>query len=87
MNTYKLKFNNGNQFDIDFKNLDAAQAEAVSHMTNFDKLNICEIVCPNGALSIVRKDGSWHWNHNGFSFSSVLSEQVAQYRKIQAARV
>lgn len=86
MNTYKFTFSNNNKGAKQFKNLDEAQAMAVTYMTNHTNVTKCEIICPNGALSIVRKDGSWHWNHNGFSFAPVLAEQVAQYRRIQAAR-
>jgi hypothetical protein len=68
MNTYKLTFSNNHKGARQFKNLDGAQATAVTYMTNNINVTKCKIICPNGALSIVIKDGSYHYKHNGFSF-------------------
>jgi hypothetical protein len=83
MFTYKFKFSNNNRGANQFKNLDAAQEMAVKYMENYSNVNECEITTQSGALSIIRKDGSWHWNHNGYSFSHVPAEQVKAYRELQ----
>lgn len=83
MFTYKLSFENGHNSTNTVKNLDAAQAIAVDFLKSFNgTFKQCEITTPTGALSIVKMDGSYHWNHNGFSFSLIQAQYVNQYRTI-----
>lgn len=83
MFTYNFTFGNYNRGAKTVKNLDEMHATAVAYMTNLDYVTWCEITTPTGAISIVRKDGSHHWNHNGYSFGFVPAEQAEAYRASQ----
>jgi hypothetical protein len=67
MNTYKLTFNNGQNFKTTVKNLTAAHEKIVNYI-NAHNLQSCAITCPNGATRSVRKTGAWHPIHSGFLF-------------------
>jgi hypothetical protein len=67
MFTYKMTFNNGKKIQTITKNLDQAHLQIVNYMTKNDLFE-CIILCENGNIKRVRKNGEYHWNHNGFSF-------------------
>lgn len=84
MSTYKFSFDNNNKSTNTLKNLAEAEALAVKYMDHYEHVKKCEITTPNGSISVVRKTGDYHWNHNGYSFELVGAENVQAYRNIQA---
>lgn len=82
MATFKFHFDNNNKSTNTVKNLAEAEALAVAYMGNYSNVKKCEITTPSGNLSIVKKTGDYHWNHNGYSFSLVDSKDVAYYRTL-----
>jgi hypothetical protein len=67
MFTYKLTFDNGAKFISKGKNLDVVHTKIVNYIEK-NNLKECIILCPNNVTRRVRKTGSYHWNHNGYSF-------------------
>ena len=67
MTTYKLTFDNGSKYSLTVKNLDDAHKRIVSYMSKHEDTKVCIIDC-NGTTRRVIKSGTYHWNHNGFSF-------------------
>jgi hypothetical protein len=67
MNTNIEKFDNGERFPMEAKDLDALHVSVVDYM-NTHNLSECLITCPSKISRRVRRTGEKHWNHDGFSF-------------------
>jgi len=86
MKIFKVYTKENNQtVNIGAKGLTSAEGQVINSINDLG-LTEAEITCPNGSLSIIRKDGSHHWNHPGFSFSFVRAEDVKKYRQIQNSK-
>jgi len=68
--TYHATFENGEKFKISNTNLYNAQSKCIRYM---ERKNItkCEIKSETKAIHYIVKDGSSHWNYDGYSFGSV----------------
>jgi len=66
--TYRIKFNNGQNFICKAENLTNCEKKVVNHIEK-NNLYSCEILTPGGFKVLVKKTGAWHHTHNGYMFT------------------